>query len=65
MLPGSLHPEASGEGQAVIGTVRHKSARLLLWLLALAALCFSASLFPEGRRRLPFAAPEPTPDERG
>ncbi len=49
----------------MIGTVRHKSARLLLWLLALAALCFSASLFPEVRRRLPFAAPEPTPDERG
>jgi hypothetical protein len=48
----------------VIGTVRHRNARLLLWLLALAALCFSASLFPEVRRRLPFFAAEPE-DERG
>lgn len=49
----------------MIGTVRHRSARLLLWLLALTALCFSASLFPEVRRRIPFFAPEPTPDGRG
>jgi len=49
----------------VIGTVRHRGARLLLWLLALAALCFSASLFPEVRRRLPFLSPEAKTDDRG
>lgn len=65
MLPTTLRPEASGESQAVIGTVRHRGARLLLWLLALAALCFSASLFPEVRRRLPFFAQEAKPDDRG
>ncbi len=49
----------------MIGTVRHRGARLLLWLLALAALCFSASLFPEVRRRLPFLSPEAKTDDRG
>jgi hypothetical protein len=49
----------------VIGTVRHKGARLLLWLLALAALCFSASLFPEVRRKLPFFDPPEEEAERG
>lgn len=38
--------------------------RLFLWLLALAFLCFTASLFPELRRRLWGQAPE-AGSERG
>ena len=34
--------------------LRGRSAKILLWLLALAVLCFIASLFPEVRKRLPW-----------
>lgn len=53
----------------MIGTVRGRGARWLLWLLALAVLTVMLSMFPEIRRRLPFVRQEPEPgrpaDDRG
>ncbi|MCO5169427.1 MAG: hypothetical protein M9894_24040 [Planctomycetes bacterium] len=37
-----------------------RSSRCLLWLLALAVLCFAAAQFPEIRARLPWGKPAPT-----
>ncbi|MCW8141428.1 MAG: hypothetical protein KIT58_21200 [Planctomycetota bacterium] len=36
-----------------------RSSRWLLWLLALAVLCFVAAQFPEVRARLPWGKPAP------
>lgn len=36
-----------------------RHSRWILWLLALSALCFAASQFPEVRERLPWGKPRP------
>lgn len=40
--------------------LRDRQSKILLWLLALAVLCFVAALFPEVRQRLPWFREEPT-----
>ena len=44
----------------MFGQLKSNSGKLLLWLLALAVLCFTASLIPQIRRHLPWFR-EPTP----
>lgn len=47
----------------MMGNVSGRTRKILLWLLALAFLVFTASLFPEIRRHLPWFEDEPRPGQ--
>ena len=47
----------------MFGVRRHH--KWILWFLALAVLCFTASLIPAIRKRLPWVTEQPEADEPG